>query len=70
MGALSDIVRSGKALYVGIPKYPAAQTRAQAPQQTQSPSLTVVETLSAIQDSFPRFLTPVPFTLNILSPPR
>lgn len=27
MGALSDIVRSGKALYVGISKYSAAQTR-------------------------------------------
>ena len=30
MGALSDIVRSGKALYVGISKYSAAQTRAAA----------------------------------------
>ena len=27
MGALSDIVRSGKALYIGISKYSAAQTR-------------------------------------------
>ena len=27
MGALSDIVRQGKALYVGISKYPAAETR-------------------------------------------
>ena len=27
MGALSDIVRAGKALYVGISKYSAAQTR-------------------------------------------
>ena len=30
MGALSDIVRAGKALYVGISKYSAAQTRAAA----------------------------------------
>ena len=30
MGALSDIVRSGKALYVGISKYSAVQTRAAA----------------------------------------